>query len=64
MSTEYYTVEKKENDITIHSAMEIHMEIHIYQKFHHFILMPFFEKCAPPLTLSQVQYFSQISGSK
>ena len=26
------------------------MEIHYYQKFHHFMPMPFFENFSPPLT--------------
>ena len=39
-----YTVEKKENTRIIQSALEIHY----YQKFHHFISMPFFENFATP----------------
>ena len=48
MSTEYYTVEKKENDITIHSAMEIHMEIHIYQEISSFYIDALFRKMRTP----------------
>ena len=33
------------------------MEIRYYQKFYHFISMPFFENFAPPLTQSQLRHF-------
>ena len=32
------------------------MEIHYYQKFHHFVPMPFFGNFAPSLTQSQVRH--------
>ena len=49
------------------------MEIHYYQKFHHFMLMPFFENFAPLLPLDSepatplllpVNYFYQKSSSQ
>ena len=47
-----YAVEK--NAVIIHIAMEIHY----YQKFHHFISMPFFKNFAPLLTQRQVRHCS------
>ena len=43
--------------LLIHSAMEANMEIHYYQKFHHFMAMPFFKNFAPTLTQSQLHYW-------
>ena len=45
-----YTVEKKRK------CYYENMEIWHYQKFHHFISLPFFGNFAPPLTQSQLRH--------
>ena len=50
--TEYYTVEKKPMALIIHSTMEIHY----WQKFHHFIIMLFSKIFSPPFSQSQLRH--------
>ena len=59
ISHEYYvllTLLKKKRKCSYNSQCHGNMEIRYYQKFYHFISMPFFENFAPPLTQTQLRY--------